>query len=283
MKRILVLPLAALFLLISSSAHYITREDQYWRNRSYEILKRGVESKEPAVRVETAVASSMIGSNRKVIAELESLLNDKEAEVRTAAVNALADMKARSSIPALRKTLEEDPVPEVAFASGRALYSMGDEEGTEALYEVFDRRMSGRSNAVRREARSFFSKFHTMKSSMLMIVTQGIGFVPVPGAGAGMTALTMLLSDPELSARANVVLLLGRKKSEESDELLRQALGDKDWTVRAASAQVIAQSGRLDLQDALLPLLDDPKEKVRFRAAGAYLHLSVLRDEKHGG
>ena len=280
MKRFLILLIVCLVVLICSSAGNVSREDKYWRDRCYEILKHGVASKEPTTRVETVVASSLIGINKEVLAELDSLLNDQDAEVRVAAVNALADMKAKASIPVLRKTLEEDQVPEVALAAGKALYAMGDAEGTEALYEVFDRRMSGRSNPVRRQARQFFSKFHTMKSSMLMVVTQGIGFVPVPGAGAGMTALTMLLSDPELSARASVVLLLGRKKTVESDQILRDSIGDKDWSVRAASAQIIAQAGRLDLQEALLPLLDDPKEKVRFRGAGAYLHLTVLRDHR---
>jgi HEAT repeat protein len=280
MKRFLAVCIAGTLLLAANSGRAISKEEKYWKDRSFEILKKGIESKEPSIRVQTVTASSMIGSSKEVLQQLDALVEDKDAAVRVSAINALADMKARSSIPTLRKALEEDQVPEVAFAAGKALHAMNDSEGTEALYEIFDHRMSGKSNAVRREAREFFSKFHTMKSSMFMVVTEGIGFVPVPGAGAGMTAMTMLLNDPELSARAAVVLLLGRVRTQESDEMLKRAIEDKDWSVRAASAQIIAQTARLDLQDALLPLLDDQKGKVRFRAAGAYLHLSVLRDDK---
>ena len=245
--------------------------------RARDVLKAGVDSKDPGARLQTVIASSLIGSNPEVIGRLEKLLGDKDVAVRVAAVNALADLKARSSIPALQRTLAKDEVPEVAFAAAKALYIFNDAAGKEALNEVFDRRISGKSNAIRKQARDFFGKFRTLKSSVMMVVTEGIGFVPVPGAGAGISALTELLEDPELSTRASVVLLLGRAKTAEADDVLRRAVTDKDWTVRAAAAQTIAQSGRLNLQDQLLPLLDDSKDKVRFRAAGAYLHLSVLR------
>ena len=97
--------------------------------------------------------------------------------------------------------------------------------------------------------------------------------MPVPGVGEGFTALTELLADPDLSARANVLLLLGKERDPQSADLIKRALTDDDWSVRASAAQVIAHTARVELRESLVPLFDDKKEKVRFRAAGAYLHL----------
>lgn len=115
---------------------------------------------------------------------------------------------------------------------------------------------------------------------MLTVVSEGIGFVPIPGAGAGMSALTELLGDPEFSVRANTVILLGRANTPTANDVLHRALSDKDWSVRAAAVQVIAQSARVALQKDLLALFDDSNDKVRYRAAGAYLHLDVLRQKR---
>ncbi len=82
-----------------------------------------------------------------------------------------------------------------------------------------------------------------------------------------------------MSPRARVVLLLGTEKDQTAEEMLKRGLKDDDWSVRAASAQVIAQTARFEMRDSLLPLFEDKKEKVRFRAAGAYLHLYLVRHE----
>jgi HEAT repeat protein len=83
----------------------------------------------------------------------------------------------------------------------------------------------------------------------------------------------MLLKDPKVSDRANALLILCRSKNLESQNLLRKALQDDDWSVRAMAAQMIAHTAQTDLLDSLPPLFKDDNHKVRFRAAGAYLHL----------
>src|SRR5436309_170196 len=101
----------------------------------------------------------------------------------------------------------------------------------------------------------------------------------VPGAGDGFSAIKELLKEPGLSDRAEVLLLLSRTKTQESRDLLLRALHDEDWSVRAAATQVIAQTAQADLRDSLLPLFDDKNQKVRLRAAGAYLHLSLVEQQ----
>ena len=74
-----------------------------------------------------------------------------------------------------------------------------------------------------------------------------------------------------------MVLILGQSKDAEVTKLLRDALHDSDWSVRAAAVQMIAHSARVELRDDLLPLFNDKNQKVQFRAAGAFLHLALIQ------
>jgi HEAT repeat protein len=71
-------------------------------------------------------------------------------------------------------------------------------------------------------------------------------------------------------------MLLVRDAGPESEGLLKKALADKDWSVRAVSTQMIAYTGRASLREDLTPLFKDKNDKVRFRAAGAYLHFALI-------
>lgn len=104
-----------------------------------------------------------------------------------------------------------------------------------------------------------------------------LDYIPVPGVGEGLSALTTLVRDAGFSDRAEVILILGQSKDTETAAVLRKALHDEDWSVRAVAAQAIAQSARLELRDDLLPLFSDKSQKVRFRAAGAFLRLAYLQ------
>jgi HEAT repeat protein len=112
----------------------------------------------------------------------------------------------------------------------------------------------------------------------MFLISRGSSYIPLPGAGEGFSALTTLVHDAGLSDRARVILLVGHAKDPETADLLRKALHDQDWSVRAAAAQVIAQSARLELQDDLLPLFSDKNRKVQFWTAGAFLHLTLIQN-----
>jgi len=51
------------------------------------------------------------------------------------------------------------------------------------------------------------------------------------------------------------------------------ALSDKEWSVRAAAAHLVAMHPFPGFREQLVPLLDDKKDAVRVRAAAAYLRL----------
>jgi len=248
--------------------------------RARSILSEGINSKDPDTRVQTILAAGMVGKRDQLLAPLERSLQDKDVPVRIATVNALADLKLPGSEPDLEKTLKTDEVPEVAFAAAKALYAMGVPAGKAALMDVYDKKVNANSNVLKKKSRSVTRSFYSFKSATMFVVGQGIGYVPVPGVGEGLSAMNELLGDPDLSARAAVLLLLGREKTPAALDLLKRGLTDDDWSVRASAAQVIAYTGRSELEESLVPLFNDKKDKVRFRAAGAYLHLYLKKDKE---
>jgi len=269
--------------LVSASASGLPQADnmQFASNetRARSILTEGLESNDFAVRIQAITAASMIGSNEAMVARLEEFLRDKNVEVRLATIHALADLKSPQITEGLRKTLEEDNAPEVLFAAAKVLAGLEDPAGTTALIDVYDRKRKTRSSLLEQKKRSFFEEFHSPQSTLMFILHQGIGYVPVPGAGDGFSAISELLKEPGLSDRAEVLLLLSRTRSQESRDLLLRALHDDDWSVRAAATQVIAQTAQVELRESLVPLFEDKNQKVRLRAAAAYLHLSLVENQ----
>jgi HEAT repeat protein len=60
---------------------------------------------------------------------------DKDVEVRLAAITSLVDLKSSRTVPALRMALGSD-APEVTFAAAKALWTLNEPLGKEALIFV---------------------------------------------------------------------------------------------------------------------------------------------------
>lgn len=117
---------------------------------------------------------------------------------------------------------------------------------------------------------------HTPKTLFMFALRQGIGFAPVPGLGEGVASMQALLSDPGVSGRAAAALLLRRDKNEETLRALREALSDKDWSVRAAAIHSLALWNDPRLKPDFIGLLDNDNRAVRLRASAGYLRLDNL-------
>jgi HEAT repeat protein len=247
---------------------------------AHRILQDGLESKDWTVRILAIQASGLIGSNEPLRKQLEAFVSDEEVDVRIAAIKTLADLKATESIPVIENRMTEDKTPEVKFAAAKALYVLNDPKGRRWLVDVYDDKEKASSDMLHSQTRKFMGNFHSLESASMFIMSEGIGYVPVPGVGAGFSAITGLINDPDLSPRAAALMLLAKDKNAETDTLLKKGLGDKDWSVRASAAQMIAFTARAGMQEELVPLFTDKSEKVRFRAAGAYLHMENLTSSK---
>lgn len=244
-----------------------------------DILESALKDKNPDVRKQAAVALSLVGSRAPYLSLVDSVLEDKDVEVRLAAVASMVDMRSKSSVAALHKALK-DPVPEVSFAAAKALWGLGDLEGRAALMAVLSRETKTSSNFLTKQMRDTLRLMHTPKGIFMFAVKQGIGFAPVPGAGEGVASMQALLSDPGVSGRAAAALLLGREKDPEILAALRDALTDRDWSVRAAAVHALAVQNNPALLSAIAPLLDDKKEAVRLRAAAASIRLETVRPSR---
>jgi HEAT repeat protein len=117
---------------------------------------------------------------------------------------------------------------------------------------------------------------HTPRTTFLFAVQQGAGFIPFPGVGEGVASMQGILASSGVLGRASAALLLGADRDPATIEALKDALSDKDSSVRAAAVHSISLRNDPALKRELEPLLQDGNEAVRLRAAAGYLRLSAI-------
>src|SRR5712692_2967051 len=242
--------------------------------RARSLLDESLKDKNPDTRKQAVQALGLVGPREPYISQLVSMLDDKDLEVRLATITSLVDLKNKNTVPALQRALDDD-VPEVSFAAAKALWTLNEPVGRDALISVLSGETKTSSGFVTKQKRDALRMMHMPKT--MFALRQGIGFAPVPGLGAGVSSLQGILSDPGVSGRAATALLLGPDKDPKVLEALQDALADKDWSVRAAAAHSIALRNDPALEKDLLPLLDDKKEEVRVRAAAGFLRLEWIK------
>jgi HEAT repeat protein len=237
-------------------------------------LTEGAHHKEADQRRETALAMSLLPARDPAVALLENLLRDKDYLVRVAAVDSLAELNDKRRLELLRTALK-DEVPEVAFAAAKALSTLKDPAGLESLQAVYEGEMKAESSFVKKEMMNSWRRLKTPRSAFFFVVQHGIGFVPIPGVGAGYSALLGMLSDADSSARAVSLLMVCKARNKTCDRLLSSSFTDDDWTVRAAAVHIIATNDLVAMKPRIAALITDKKDKVRLRAAAGYLRMEA--------
>ncbi len=238
-----------------------------------EVLDTGLHSRNPDTRKQAVLAIGLFRDAGAARQLLVPMLSDTDTQVRIAAVSSLTDLHDRAVIPALHKVLD-DSVPEVAFAAAKSLCDLHDAAGEEAIIAVLEGERKAGSNPIRAKFRDMARIMHTPETALMLGIRQGVGFAPVPGLGEGVGALEDLLTDKETSPQATAALLLSKNRSAAARRALKEALYSEHWPVRAAAAQAIGMSNDSRRANLLTPLLDDGNERVRFRAAGAWMRLT---------
>lgn len=245
---------------------------------SRDLLDKALKDKNPDTRKTAVIAMSLAGSVDPFPSELQSMLDDKDVEVRLATIASLTDLKNDRTIFSLHKALN-DNVPEVSFAAARALWNLNEADGKTALLSVLSGEAKTSSGFFAKEKRDAMRMMHTPKTMFLFALKSGAGFAPIPGLGTGVSSMQALLSDPGTSGRATAALLLGKDQDDQTLQALRDAIGDKDWSVRAAVAHSLALRDNPALEADLKPLLSDKSEPVRLRAAAGYLRLEEIKNQ----
>jgi HEAT repeat protein len=242
-----------------------------------DILEKALTDKNPDTRKQGAIALSLVGTTAPYASRLESLLDDKDVEVRLSAIASLSDLKDSRTIPALHKALN-DEVPEVSFAAARSLWALEDPEGRKALLSILSGESKASSSYFAKQKRDALRMMHTPKPMFMFALRTGAGFAPVPGLGTGVSSMQALLSDPAVSGRATAALLLENQRDEQTLAALKEALTDKEWSVRAAAVHALVLRDEPAFQADIVPLLDDKTEGVRLRAAAGYLRLETVKN-----
>jgi len=241
-----------------------------------EMLKQGLVDKNPDTRKQAVAALSLAATRGPVFGQLQGMLDDQDVEVRIATVTGLAELKTPEAREALHKALK-DATPEVSFAAAKALFGLKDPLGRQALLAVVARESKTSSNFLTKQKRDALRMLHTPRVLILYVVQQGVGFVPVPGLGEGVSSMQALLNDPSVSGRAQAVLLLGKDIDAKTLGGLKDATHDADWTVRAAAVHSLALHNDPALLPELEQRLNDDKQAVRLRAAAGYLRLTEIQ------
>ncbi len=242
---------------------------------AHDIITKALQDKNPDTRKQAADALSLGGPHDFFLSALEELLNDKDVEVCLATVASLSDLKGERAIRLLHTALNHD-VPEVSFAAAKALFELNDPAGKQALLSVLAKETKPSSGFLTKQKRDALRMVNTPKTLFMFAFKQGIGFAPLPGFGEGVSSMQGILSDPGVSGRATAALLLGREKDKVTLRALRQALTDKDASVRAAAVHSLALRNQPALQPDLASMLEDRSESVRLRAAAGYLRLKLI-------
>ena len=263
-------------LILSAPAALVSQGRAATQAQCSELLRQGLEDKNPETRKQAVVALSLAGQRGALFARMEEMLRDKDVEVRQAVVLSLAEVKNKSATAALHKALE-DEVPEVSFTAAKALWARNDPAGKQALLSVLAGESKTRSSFFSKQKREALRMMHTPRTTFLFAVRQGARFVPVPGLGEGIASMQSILTDSGVPGRASAALLLGNDKDPAVLDALKDALSDEDWSVRAAAVHSLSLRDDPALKKELEPLLQDDKEAVRMRAAAGYLRLSAIQ------
>jgi HEAT repeat protein len=238
-----------------------------------DILRQALAASNPDTRRQAVLALSVVGE--RFVSVLQYMLQDKDVQVRLATVESLADVKTKRATAALHMALD-DEVPEVAFAAAKALWDLGDPVGKQELLAVLQGESKSASGVFSKQKRDTLRLMHVPQAILMFALRQGIGLVPVPYLGLGIASMHAILEDPEVSGRGAAALLLGNATDQATLDALKDALGDKEWSVRAAAVHSLALRKDPRLKNDLAPLLEDDNQAVRLRAAAGYLRLSAM-------
>ncbi len=243
--------------------------------KARQIFVKALSESNPIKRKEAVEALSLVGVDNIVYGQLENALNDKDVDVQMAACASLATIKGKRSVTLLEQAMKNE-TPEVSFAAAKALFELGVPAGKEALLDILTGEKKTNSNYFTTQKRDALQMMKNPPALYRLAIREGVGMIPLPGAGFGAASLEGILKDSGVTGRALAATYLAREKDQASLSALREALTDKNWSVRAAAIHALALRQSTEALNDLVGLLDDKNDAVKYRAAAAYLRLSAL-------
>lgn len=251
---------------ISIPCFGITAQEKAWA-----MFETVAKAKSPAQRAIGIRALGLLPDDPRARTLAEAALDDSRPEVRAAAATALGQMHAVESIPRLRKTLNDRRLS-VVMAAAHSLHDLKDESSANSIYlDVLTGERKGDGMIA-----SQMDTLHNPKELAMIGVEQGIGYVPFAGIGWDAWRYTHK-KNPHPPRAIAATMLAHDPDPRTAKSLLKVARNDKDWIVRSAAVEAIAQRGDPALEEKIELCLFDGNVHVRFTAAAAVIRLSNLR------
>ena len=247
------------------------------RKAAWEILATAATDNKASRRQNVIVAASTIRSS-KAVSLVESLLRDKDSDVRAVAAAALAEMNSRRSILALRRALS-DTSAVVRFAAAKSLWQLGDYSGREILTGVLQGESSPSDGVIKSNLRDANKKLHNPRELALAGLNAASGlFGPF---SYGLTMAEQFATDKSASARALSASLLALDRNPASLRELQDALQDKNPAVRVAVVKALGHHPCRSVVEDLHSLLEEDKDEVKYMAAASILRISIISGGRH--
>ncbi len=241
------------------------------QQKAWALFESAAQSKSAAQRALGIRALGLLRDNAHARKLAEGALEDDRPEVRSAGAVALGQMHATDSIPKLQKLLKDDRMSVVMAAA----HSLRDLKDNASAYSVYYDILTGERKGDGLVAQQM-DTLHNPKELAMIGLEQGIGYVPFAGIGWDAWRYTHK-KDPHPVRAVAATLLAHDPDPKSSAALVKAALNDKDWIVRAAALEAIAERGDPSLEDRIEVSLYDVNSHVRFTAAATVIRLNALR------
>lgn len=239
------------------------------KHKAWDMLMTAAFSPRASERTNGIRALGLLRDNLQARQLAENALSDRKTDVRRAAATALGQMRAKESIPKLQGALSDKKIP-VVMAAAQSLRELKDEKSAYAVYyDLLTGERKANDGLIARQ-------LTTLRNPKLLAeigFSEGIGFVPFAGIGWDAWR-TMRKKDPN-PVRAVAATLLAHDPDPASGDALVKATNDKDWIVRAAAVEAIAQRGDASLLRRVEMKFSDKNAQVRYSAAAAVIRLSA--------
>jgi HEAT repeat protein len=244
------------------------------RDRAWEILNAGLAFEGTEKRVKAITALGLMKGNMEAEKLAIDALKDSKGDVRAAAANALGTMQAKRAKDSLEAALD-DSEPAVVLAAANSLMLLKDANyAYDVYYGVLTGTMRTNNGVIKEQIKEQLKILHDKKKIAELGLEQGVGFIPYGGLGYGMVK-TLVKSDNS-PVRAAAAKKLAHDPDPATAKALVSATGDKNWMVRMAALEAIAERGDRSLVAKVASSLDDDKDEVRYTGAACIARLSSL-------
>ncbi|MGA3293383.1 MAG: HEAT repeat domain-containing protein [Candidatus Acidiferrales bacterium] len=245
---------------------------------AWTLLAQGAASDKLRNRSDAISALTVLDRDRRAVSTIGAALDDKEESIRVLAATSLGDMKARAAIPKLKDALEDNSA-QVSFAAAQALWKIGDRSGREILYEVLSGDRKVKPGIIQGKVNAAKHDLHDPKALALIGVNEASGAFLGPFS-MGVSFIEEYAKNNGAPIQAVCAKLLASDDSRDTVNELRDALGDKNWAVRAAAARALAKMNHREVVPQLKDMMENDKEQpARFAAAAAIVRLSAAPEK----